>query len=292
MQNRFLKIRNILIAVLALNWLVAGAKIIYGFITRCTAMSADGFHSFSDGASNIIGLVGIWVASQPVDKDHPYGHKKYETFAAIVISILLFIISFNIIRGGITRLFHPVVPDVTVFSFAVMLFTIMINCGVFVSERKMSKGLKSDILAADARHTGSDILVSISVIFTLLAIRSGFPMIDTIVSMGIAFIIAYGAFEILRESSAVLCDRAAGVSDEIKDVVLNIEGVTDCHRIRTRGRPDDIQVDLHILVNKAMHVDRAHELTDTIEKAVKDRIRGVTDITVHIEPDARARDKD
>lgn len=287
MQSRFQKIRNILIAVLALNWLVAGAKIIYGFITRCTAMSADGFHSFSDGASNIIGLVGIWVASQPVDRDHPYGHKKYETFAAIVISILLFIISFNIIRGGITRLFHPVVPDVTVFSFTVMLFTIGINCGVFIYERKKSKVLKSDILAADAQHTRSDILVSISVIFTLLAIRAGFPMIDTIVSMGIALFIAYGAFEILRESSAILCDRAAIVSDEIKDVILNIEGVRDCHKIRTRGRPDDIHVDLHIRVNKAMHVDRAHELTDTIEKAVKDRIRGVSDITVHIEPDAR-----
>lgn len=250
-------------------------------------MSADGFHSFSDGASNIIGLIGIGAASKAVDKEHPYGHKKYETFAAIVISILLFIISFNLIRSGITCLFHPIVPDVMVFSFAVMAFTIAINCGVFIYERKKSKELKSDILAADALHTRSDILVSASVIFTLFAIRSGFPMIDTIVSMAIALFIAYTALGILRESSAVLCDRAAVMSDEIKDAILNIEGVKDCHRIRTRGRADDIHVDLHILVDKAMHVDRAHELTDTIEKAVKDKIIGATDITVHIEPDTK-----
>lgn len=284
MQSRIQKIRRILIVILALNWLVAAAKVIYGFITSSTAMSADGFHSFSDGASNIIGLIGIWVASQPVDKDHPYGHKKYETFTAIIISLLLFIISFNLIRSGISRLNYPVIPEVTVLSFVVMLFTIIINCGVFLYERKKSRVLKSDILAADALHTRSDILVSISVIFTLLAVKSGFPMMDSIVSMVIALFIAYGAFEILRESSAILCDRAAAVSDEIRRVVLNIEGVKDCHRIRTRGRPDDIHVDLHILVDKTMHVDTAHQLNDTIEKTVKGKISGVTDITVHTEP--------
>ena len=285
MQNRFYKIRNILIFVLVLNWLVAAAKIIYGYISKSTAMSADGFHSFSDGASNLIGLIGIWVASQPVDKDHPYGHKKYETFTAIVISIVLFVISFNIIRGGIARFLHPVIPDVTAFSFIVMFFTLAVNCWVVIYERKFSKDLKSDILAADAQHTRSDILVSISVIFTLLAVRAGFPIIDTIASLVIALFIARGAVEILRESSAVLCDQAAGVSEEIKDIVSAVEGVRDCHKIRTRGRPDDIQVDLHVLVNQAMHVDTAHRLADTIEKAVKDKISGVTDIIVHVEPD-------
>ncbi|NQT89647.1 MAG: cation transporter [Candidatus Omnitrophica bacterium] len=285
MNTRSLRIRNILIAILALNWLVAAAKIIYGFMTKSTAMSADGFHSFADGASNIIGIVGIWIASQPTDKDHPYGHKKYETFATIVIAMLLFLISFNLIRGGIVRLFNPVIPDVTAISFVVMAFTIMINCFVFAYERGKARELGSDILKADSFHTRSDILVSVAVVFTLLAVKSGFPMIDAIVSIAIALFIGHGAIEILKESSDVLCDRAAGISDELKGIVAGIEGVKGCHKIRERGRPDDIYVDLHVLVEGSMDVAKAHQLANTIEEAIKEKITGITDITVHIEPD-------
>ena len=287
MQERFLKIRSVLVIVLVLNWAVAMAKVVYGLMTKCTAMSADGFHSFADGASNIIGFVGIWVASQPVDEDHPYGHKKYETFTAIVIAILLFIISFNLVHDGLARFSNPIPPYVTPISFVIMLFTIAINIIVVVYERSKGKELKSDVLIADSQHTRSDILVSISVIFTLIAIGLGFPIIDTMVSMAIALIIAYGAFGILRESSAILCDRTPLVSDEIKDVVLNIDGVKDCHKIRTRGRPDDIHIDLHILINKNMHVGKAHELNHIIEEAIKDKIAGVTDVVIHVEPDTK-----
>lgn len=290
MQTRFKKIRNILIGVLLFNWAAAAAKMVYGFMSRCTSMSADGFHSFSDGASNIVGLVGIWVASQPVDKEHPYGHKKYETFASIVIAILLFIISFSLLKDGIMRFFSPyVIPDVTPVSFIVMLCTIAVNTGVYIYERGKGKELKSDILAADSQHTRCDILVSISVIAALLAINAGFPHIDIIVSMAIALFIAYGAFSILRETSNVLCDGAVIVSDDIKNIVLDIDGVRDCHNIRTRGRRDDIHVDLHILINPEMHVKGAHDLTHRIQKAIKDNISGITDVAIHIEPYGKPR---
>jgi cation diffusion facilitator family transporter len=284
MEKRFSNIRKVLIIVLLLNWAVAAAKVIYGFITKCTSMRADGFHSFADGTSNIIGLIGIWVASQPTDKDHPYGHKKYETFTSIIIAILLFVVTFDLIHEGISRLSNPIVPDVTAISFIVMICTIAVNIIVFAYEYMRSKSLNSDILKADSLHTRSDILVSVSVIFTLLAIRAGFPIIDTIVSIAIAIFIAYGAYEILKESSNVLCDRAAIVSDEIKNIVLGIRGVKNCHRIRTRGRLDDIHADLHILVDTDMNVGDAHRLNDEIEKAIRAKIQGISDIAIHIEP--------
>jgi len=284
MDDHYRKIRNILITVLVLNWSVALAKIIYGLMSRCASMSADGFHSFSDGASNIIGLIGISLASQPIDKDHPYGHKKYETFAAIIIAILLFIISFEILKGGIARLINPVVPSITPISFVIMLSTISVNSFVFLYERKKSRALKSDVLLADAYHTRSDILISISVICTLIAVALGFPILDAIVSMVIALFIAHSAIEILRKSSDVLCDREVGVSDKIRHIALSIEGVKSCHKIRTRGRQDDIYADLHVQVDPAMSVGKAHELSHVIVVAVKDKIDDVTDITVHIEP--------
>ncbi|TSA56567.1 cation transporter [bacterium] len=284
MHTRFIKIRNILLVILLLNWLVAFAKVVYGFIIKSTAMSADGFHSFADGTSNIIGLIGIWVASQPQDKEHPYGHKKYETFAAIIIAIILFIIAFNIIRSGFMRFFNPVIPDVTILSFVVMFFTMAINLGVYLYEKKQARVLSSDILAADARHTRSDILVSLSVICTLVAVKAGLPVIDSVVSIFIAFLIARSGIEILKESSGVLCDKTVMDESLVKKLILNVEGVKDCHKIRTRGRRDDIHIDLHIMVDSDMPIGKAHMLNHKLEEIIKANIENTTDIAIHIEP--------
>jgi cation diffusion facilitator family transporter len=283
-DKRFIQIRRVLIYILFLNWLVSFAKIIYGAITKSASMSADGMHSFSDGASNIIGLVGIWAASHPVDKSHPYGHKKYETFSAIGIAILLVLLCFYILHNALSRFSHPVVPDVTRISFFIMLVTLCINAFVMWYEIKRSKELKSDILYSDAMHTRSDILVSISVIATLVSVKMGLPVIDTVVALVISALIGYSAFEILKDSSNILCDRAVLVSDEIRDIVMDIEGVRGCHMIRTRGRQDDIHVDLHVLVNPGMHVGTAHNISEIIEHAIKKNMSGVTDVVVHIEP--------
>jgi cation diffusion facilitator family transporter len=284
MQARFIKIRNILLVILFLNWLVAAAKIVYGFIIGSAAMSADGFHSFSDGSSNLIGLIGIWVASQPKDKEHPYGHKKYETFATIIIAILLFIISFNIIKSGVIRFFHPVVMHITITGFVVMLATICVNTVVYLYERKQSHVLSSDILAADSQHTRSDILVSLSVICALFAVNAGFPVIDCIVSVFIGLLIAHSAIHILKESSDVLCDRAVIDEAVIKRLILDVEGIKGCHKIRTRGRQDDIYMDLHVMVDATMPIGKAHQLSHRLEEIIKSNIKDISDIAIHIEP--------
>jgi cation diffusion facilitator family transporter len=284
MHIRFIKIRNILIAVLFLNWLVAFAKIVFGFIIKSTAMSADGFHSFSDGASNLIGLLGVWIASRPKDKDHPYGHKKYETFASIIIAIILFIISFNIIRNGFERFLNPIIPDISMFGFALMFATMGVNAAVYLYEKRQARILSSDILAADAQHTKSDILVSASVILTLIAVQVGLPAADSIVSIFIAFLIARSAIKILKISSGVLCDKTVMDENLIKEIVLSAQGVKDCHNIRTRGRLDDIHLDLHIMVDPDMPIGKAHLMNHKIEEIIKRDIKNITDIAIHIEP--------
>ena len=135
-QKHYSDIRRILIWTLILNWAVALAKIIYGLLSRCTSMAADGFHSLSDGASNIISLIGIHFACQPEDSDHPYGHKKYETLFSLGIAALLFTLSFNLIREGVTRIYKPVIPRVDIISFAVMIITMAINYLVMKYEHK------------------------------------------------------------------------------------------------------------------------------------------------------------
>jgi cation diffusion facilitator family transporter len=263
---------------------VASAKLFYGWLIRSASMTADGFHSFSDGSSNIIGLFGIWVASRPVDETHPYGHKKYETLTSVGISVLLFLVCFNVVREGVLRFLHPVIPEVNVKSFLVMGVTLAVNIGVMIYENRKGIVLKSDILISDALHTRSDILTSSSVILTLIGIKFGYPILDPIASLIIAVFIGYAAVDILKKSSWVLSDGVAIQIEQIEKVVLAIKGVKKCHRIRSRGRTDDIHIDLHVLVDPEMHIHQAHHLSYAIENKIKRDFRGVTDVVVHMEP--------
>jgi len=284
-QEHYRHIRRILVWVLILNWAVALAKIIYGLFSRCTSMTADGFHSLADGASNIICLVGIHFACQPKDSDHPYGHKKYETFFSLGIAALLFIVSFNLIRQGLVRLYNPIIPQIDIRSFIVMVVTMAINFWVMNYEHKKGEMLHSDILVSDAMHTKADIFTSLSVIIALVVIKLGYPILDPIATLFISLFIAAAGFNIIKQSSRVLCDTAPIMDvKRITNIVLSIQGVKTCHKVRTRGRPDDIHVDLHVQVNPDMHVDKAHKISYTIEEAIRKGIPEVTDVVVHIEP--------
>lgn len=278
------EVRNVLIYVLALNWLVSVAKLVFGYMINSASMIADGFHSFADGSSNIVGLVGLHFSCKPVDKDHPYGHKKYETFAALVIAMLLFLVCFDILHDSIERIKNPTIPKVNIFSFIVMVITMIINFIVMRYENRSGKRLNSDILVSDSMHTGADFLTSCSVIIALAGARLGLRFIDPIGSIVIGCFIAYAGFKILQESSRILCDTAIVDIAKIENIVMSIEGVMLCHKIRTRGRPDDIHIDLHVLVKDDMHISTAHKLSYNIEDEIKKQIPGVVDVVVHLEP--------
>lgn len=283
-KSRALEIKRLLIYVLVLNWVVALTKLVVGYIIKSSSMVADGYHSLSDGASNIIGFLGIWLASRPKDESHPYGHKKYETFASIGIAFLLFFVCIGIIHESIERFRKPVVPDVNFLSFVVMFATLIINFMVVFYEYRVGRRLKSDILIADSAHTKADILTSLSVIAALFAVRSGWYFLDPLIAIFISAFIAHAAIEILKESALVLCDSAVVDTKKIAEIVMAIEGVLSVHKIRTRGRCDDIHVDLHVLVKNDMHMDTAHKLSYRIEAEIKDKISGVSDVIVHMEP--------
>lgn len=287
-QKHYQKIRKILIIVLALNWTVALAKIIYGLSSRCFSMTADGFHSLSDGTANLIGITGIHFACQPVDKNHPYGHKKYETLFSLGIAAMLFLVSLNLLKQGWQRLRHPVFFQADLGAFTVMLVTLAVNISVMRYEYKKGKALKSDILVADSLHTRADIFTSFAVIISLIVTKLGFPLIDPLVTILIALFIGYAAFQIAKQSSDVLCDTAVFIDDQkVRDIVLKTEGVAACHKIRSRGRIDDIYIDLHVQVNPNMHINNAHQISYRIEEAIKTAIPGITDVVVHMEPQDR-----
>lgn len=271
--------------MLVLNWVVAAAKMIWGYLTRCESMAADGLHSLADGTSNVLGLVGITLSSRPIDQDHPYGHRKYETFFSLGIAALLFLVALNLIREGAYHLFHPVIPAVNTMSFIVMMATMAINVFVMKYEYGKGKQLGSDILVADSMHTRADILTSVSVIIALVGIKMGYPILDPIATLMIALFIAYAGIEIVRDASKILCDSAVIIDvKQVAGIVLGVNGVRTCHKIRTRGRPDDICMDLHVQVDANMSVNEAHDICYAIEEAIKKAIPKTSDVLVHIEP--------
>lgn len=285
-MNRIRNIRRVLYCILVLNILVAMVKTIYGHLTNSMSMEADGYHSFLDGSSNIIGLVGIWIASKPADESHPYGHSKYESFASIVIGMLILFTAFRIGGAGIERIFSGTGGSVTVttLSFIIMVVTIIINIVIVIYELHMGKVLKSTILVADSMHTRSDVLVSLSVIVSLIVTRLGYPQIDIIIGFIIAILVAMAGIKILMQSSMTLCDVHRIDPSRIEEIAMSIDGVGCCHKIRTRGEEFNILVDMHIKVPGNFSTERSHDLAHRVEKAVIKEIEGVTEVIVHIEP--------
>ena len=287
MKKHYQGIQKVLWLVLVLNWAVAAAKIIYGYMTGSTSMTADGFHSLADGTSNIIGLIGIHFCSQPTDEDHPYGHKKYETLFALGIAAMLLIVAFNLGKAGISRIINPIAPQVDILSFAVMIITVMVNITVMIYEYRRGKQMQSDILIVDSMHTRADIFTSLSVIVALICVKLGFPIIDPIITLIISGFIAYSAFIIIRQESGILCDAVA-ITDtkKIEAIVMKIKGVKSCHKIRTRGRPDDVYLDLHIQIVWDMTMLDSHLLSHTIQKEIMNAFPQIVDVLVHMETDS------
>lgn len=279
------KVKLVLLIILFANLIVAILKITIGSIIKSTSMTADGFHSLADGSSNIVGLVGIQLASKPVDKEHPYGHRKFEILAGIFIAGMLFVMSGKIIFDAIYRLINPLVPEITLESLIVLLITLVINIFVSVFEYKKGKKLKSQILISDSMHTRSDIYVSLGVLITLGCIKLGLStIIDPIVSFVVAGFIIYAAYKILKENGGILLDRVAIDSDIIKEIVLSFDQVKDAHKIRSRGSEIDLHIDMHIMTEPDLSIEQSHELIHNIEEKIRADINKNTQVIAHLEP--------
>ncbi len=286
-MNSYVSVRKVLTYTLLLNMIAALAKLVYGQMSESLSMVADGYHSFFDGTSNVVGLVGIWLAYNPPDKDHPYGHKKYETLASLGISILLFLTCYHVLRDAWLRFTDSAVPHVTGFSFLVILATTGINIFVMTWERSRGRELKSDILIADAMHTRSDIFASAAVLISLAAVYAGLPVIDPIAAFIIAILIGRTGYHILLESAKVLSDYSRINPEQIRNVALGVDGVTECHDVRSRGTSTDVFVDLRLHVLPDMGISEAHELAHRVEGQIKREFTEVTEVVVHIEPEKK-----
>lgn len=275
---------------LLLNLAVAGSKIAYGHVSGVLSIRADGFHSLTDSVNNLVGLVGVHFAGRPADDGHPYGHTKFEVLAAGVVGLSLLGMAYDVLTSAAGRLFGGAPPPhLDSLAFVVLAGTLAVNLTVARYERAQAERLGSSFLASDAAHTSSDVMVTLGVIVTVALVQIGLPRLDSVVALGIAGFIAWTGVQVLRQNLRYLADAAALEPAAVLLVVAQVPGVAGAHKIRTRGAPGDIHVDLHIQVARHLTVVSAHRVTHWVIDAIKAKLPGVTDVVVHTEPAAEGQ---
>lgn len=271
--------------VLVLNLTVAVAKIAFGYASGAISILSDGFHSLTDAASNVVGLVGIKAAQRPPDDDHPYGHRKYETVAAAVVTVFLLLVVLEVLRNAVNHLTgRAAVPVVTAAGFVIMIVTVAINLAVVRYESTEAARLGSEVLLADAMQTRGDVWTSLAVIAALVGARSGLAILDPIAALVVAGFIGRAGFQIASTTTKILSDRIVMSESEIERVVMSVDGVVGCHQIRTRGSADHVFLDLHVWLPADMPLSEAHRLSHVVKDRLMGRHPQIADAVIHIEP--------
>jgi cation diffusion facilitator family transporter len=277
MRERGRQVRRVLWITLALNVLVAAAKLITGVLTSTLSLIADGYHSLLDGSGNILGLITLKIAHKPPDEDHQYGHRKFEVLASMGISLLLFAAAAEIVMESVSRLRDATAPAFSWLTVGVALGTLVVNLFVTSYESSVGRRLKSPFLLADAEHTRSDVFATLGVLLAVLLIRLGFQWADPVVAVAIGALIVVAGWKILMAGLDVIADRR----------VINpggVEEVRSCERVRTRGFEDTAFMDLTVVLDPRLSLKEAHDLCDAIEEALHRADPQLVDIVIHPEP--------
>lgn len=278
------EVRKVLIITLVLNLLVMGLKGFVGYVTGSLSLLADALHSVTDSANNILGLVASRFSSPYPDREHPYGHHKFEAVGALGIAAFLGIACFEILQGAIERILEGGKP-VKISASELWLLLIVLGVNIFVAfyERNVGKRVGSQILIADATHTMSDVWVTISVIGGLIGVWLGYQWLDIFLAFPVALLVFWSGWSVLKENLPWLVDQMAIAPEAIHAIATSVPGVINCHDIASRGvLGRQIFIEMHLIVD-APDVETAHRITEEVERQLETRFTPVR-IVIHVEP--------
>lgn len=284
--NHRSQVRRVLCITLVLNLVVMVLKAIVGFWTGSLSLLADTLHSVTDSTNNVLGLVTNQLASPNPDRDHPYGHQKYEAIGALGIAAFLGIACFEILQGAIARLINGTGAEVQISMTELWLLLIVLGINIFVAfyERRVGQRIGSPILIADARHTMSDIWVTITVFLGVIGIWLwDVQWLDVVLAFPVALLVFRSGWSVLRENLPWLVDEMAIAPEAIHSIVMQVPGVLNCHSIASRGLLGrQVFIEMHLIVNAA-DVETAHRITEAVEEQLETNYRPVR-ISIHVEP--------
>ncbi len=285
------QVRRVLLVTLLLNLVVLVLKAVLGWLTGSLSLQADALHSVTDSANNILGLVANRFSQPEPDRDHPYGHQKFEALGALGIAAFLGIACFEILQTALGRFFGEPSPVViSAVELAFLLVVLAINIFVAFYERRVGQRVQSPILLADARHTLSDVWVTITVLGGLAGIwlsnQVGWQQLqwlDLALALPVAMLVFYSGWEVLNENVPWLVDEVAIAPERIHATVMEVPGAVNCHDIASRGAVGrQVFIEMHLVV-AARDVQSAHDITEAVEQRLEERF-GPARISIHVEP--------
>jgi cation diffusion facilitator family transporter len=266
------------------NLLVASTKIVVGLATGLLSVTASGFESLLDTLNNVFGFAALKLSQRAPDHDHPYGHRKFETFAAVMVAFLMFLAGTHIFLAAVRRLHEGFSPETSTWAYGVMILSIVVNIFVITYENRVGRKFKSEFLMADAAHTSTDLFSSLLVIMAIGFVAAGLAWADLAAAVAVVLIIAWVGFRLIRDAFLILTDSAQLDPKEILRCATSVAGVLEVHNIRSRGTPDAVLVDLHIKVEPTMSVQEGHTLSHAVKDCIIHELPEVVDVVVHLEP--------
>ncbi len=261
-------------------------KIIIGWLANSHALIADGIHSFSDLATDLM----VWflnrIGAEEPDEEHPYGHARFETFGALVLGSILILVAGILVYDSVLRLMDLV-------SIAIPTWPALIAAGTSIAVKewlyrithKLGEKVNSNLLLANAWHHRSDAFSSVIVLIGVTGAILGITWLEMIAAIGVAFMIALIGWKLVRESVEELVDTALSETyvRDIQKTIENADGVCGVHSLRTRRMGSAVILDIHLQVDPAISVSEGHHIGDWVCQHLKRKFQEISDITVHID---------
>ncbi|TAL50001.1 MAG: cation transporter [Methylovulum sp.] len=270
------------------NILQTAIKLAFGILGQSAALIADGIHSLSDLLSDLLVIIAVRLGSRAADPDHPYGHRRFETIATVLLGVSLIGISAAIVWHVLERVNDPAtlpVPDVKTLGIAAL--SILLNEWLYHYTKRIAKTTRSKLLLANAWHQRSDALSSLVVLCGIGGVLLGYPFADAIAAVIVALMIAKIGLSLVFDSIRELVDTSLppSVVAEIRKAIMAIAGVEGIHLLRTRQMGEDAYIDAHIVVDPRITVSEGHCIGDAVRDELISRFDDVLDVLVHIDPE-------
>lgn len=283
--------RNTIIANLALS----AFKLTAGLLGRSAAMLSDAVHSLSDVLSTVVVIIGVRLANQTADKEHPYGHERFESVAAIILSVLLGVTGLGIGYSGLRTILSGNSEAMSIpglLALIAAIVSIAVKEGMYWYTKAAARRIDSGALMADAWHHRSDALSSIGSFVGILAARIGFPILDSVAALVICLFILKAAVAIFRDAIGKMTDRACGddMEERLRALILAQPEVLGIDLLQTRIFGDKIYVDVEICADGQSPLHISHDIAHGVHDAIEKEFPKVKHCMVHVNPAERCLD--
>jgi cation diffusion facilitator family transporter len=281
------QIRSVTNLGIVTNAALLAIKFFVGFLSGSIALIADGIHSLSDMATDLVVLLGVRFGSKGPDQSHPYGHGRAETFSAGFIALFLVFVGaamiyyagIDIAKGNVTD-FHVAVLIVATVSIVVKELLYKVTKRVAIKSH-------SPALYANAWHHRSDALSSVAVLIGFISLKAGFNYGDQIAAIAVGLMVILVGIRVIGDCLRELTEGAVdqGTIEHIENIINTNNQIRQWHKLRTRLVGREVFLDLHIVVDPDLNVTAAHKISENLENSLHQEITRPVNITVHIEPD-------